>query len=630
MRGRCYVSYAWADESDPKREAKVDELCEKAKTRSVEIVRDKTTLRNGDRISDFMRQIGEGDRVFIFLSDKYLHSPYCMFELFAIWRESRQNEAELLGRVRVVSLDDAKIWDIDGRLAYASYWEEKLKKLDAELSGKRPTLLADADIRAMRLMQDFAYHVGNILALFADTVQPHTFEDFLNYGFDEPGESAAVPPPPPSSPPKPDDAGILELKTAIDEAFPVGELDKLVILTFSETLYRIYVPDELKGTFTTTDLLQILRERGFAPQFLRAVRMARPKDEALVRAIKTHCPIAMGDAPGEKETVEAVRQGLKALDQLRKERKDVNGVVAQSRETLAPLLQGLKNLQAYKALHDTLQTIQVQQYSLLVADIEKLRQDPMTQIGLLNQVTAVKSLCERAMNNAKLLPNKEFNQEIRWIRTLTAAVDELRNVIDDMKDMDARDAATEIRNAIHTEPTRLNSELVSSAESLPLENLISAFDGVTSIPGLQAERKRALDFAKAKLESLWGELRGRVSRHDHWQEVETQLCGADNEIERSSPAPDLFGIYWRKVKQKITPLWDLDPSADWVAKTQRLSSDIDMALAAAPVDFINLKVKYGRFRNGATTQFYRVDGELKSLCDEIVNLREPLTDILNG
>jgi len=44
---RCYVSYAWADEGDPNREAQVDSLCERAKKKGIEIVRDKDALKNG-------------------------------------------------------------------------------------------------------------------------------------------------------------------------------------------------------------------------------------------------------------------------------------------------------------------------------------------------------------------------------------------------------------------------------------------------------------------------------------------------------------------------------------------------------------------------------------------------------
>jgi hypothetical protein len=115
----------------------------------------------------------------------------CCLTNAAIAAGSEANEADFVKQLRLITLDDAKIWDIDGRLEYASYWDEKYEKLNAALAGRRATLLADADIQSFRLMADFAHHVGNILALFADTVQPKTFEDFLRYGFDDPSQYTA-------------------------------------------------------------------------------------------------------------------------------------------------------------------------------------------------------------------------------------------------------------------------------------------------------------------------------------------------------------------------------------------------------------------------------------------------------
>ena len=183
---RRYVSYAWADESDPNRERKVDRLCEAAVARGDKIILDKTATRRGDRISDFMREIGRGDRVFVFLSDKYLKSPFCMFELFEVWRNSRQEAEDLNRRVRLYVLDDAKIWKPIDRLHYAHYWDDEFAALNAALAGKSPTLLGEAAFKRFRHMRDFAHHVSDILALFADTVQPRNFDEFLAYGFDDP------------------------------------------------------------------------------------------------------------------------------------------------------------------------------------------------------------------------------------------------------------------------------------------------------------------------------------------------------------------------------------------------------------------------------------------------------------
>jgi len=101
-----YVSYAWGDDSTEgkEREAVVDRLCSEAEARGKRIVRDKTAMKIGDRISTFMDRIGKGvldGRVCIVLSDKYLKSPYCMHELFDVWRNCREDGDTLIDRTRV-------------------------------------------------------------------------------------------------------------------------------------------------------------------------------------------------------------------------------------------------------------------------------------------------------------------------------------------------------------------------------------------------------------------------------------------------------------------------------------------------------------------------------------------------
>jgi hypothetical protein len=79
----------------------------------------------------------------------------------------------------------AKIFSIKERLAYAKYWRAQHDELapDAKELGER-------DFKAFRATQDFAHHVGDILALFADTLSPLSFEDFLKYGFADPPDAA--------------------------------------------------------------------------------------------------------------------------------------------------------------------------------------------------------------------------------------------------------------------------------------------------------------------------------------------------------------------------------------------------------------------------------------------------------
>jgi internalin A len=189
---RFYVSYAWADPAEPEREKIVDQACEESEKRGTPIIRDKTTLIFGDSISKFMRTIGEGDRIFVVLSDKYLKSPFCMFELFEIWRNSRQDRAEFLRRVRIYTLGDAKIWKPVDRVRYGKYWKDQHDELREVVDEAGLDVLGEEDLRSYKLMQDFASKIGDILALFANIVQPRSFDDLREYGFGDPPDPAKL------------------------------------------------------------------------------------------------------------------------------------------------------------------------------------------------------------------------------------------------------------------------------------------------------------------------------------------------------------------------------------------------------------------------------------------------------
>jgi internalin A len=173
------VSYAWNDESN----AKVDELCEAARQRGIEILRDRTGMGLNESITRFMKKLGAGDRVFVILSDKYLKSPYCMYELLEVWRNSKMDEEEFRGRIRVYRLPDARMSSPAERVRCAKYWDEQFRELDSVVRDGGTHLLGEADFKSYKLMRDFAHRVGDMLATIADTLQPKDFEELKETGF---------------------------------------------------------------------------------------------------------------------------------------------------------------------------------------------------------------------------------------------------------------------------------------------------------------------------------------------------------------------------------------------------------------------------------------------------------------
>ena len=184
-----YVSYAWGDDSSDEareREQFVDKLCAEAGKKGITIIRDKTAMRYGDRISKFMSRIARGDRIFIVLSDKYLKSAYCMHELFDVWRNCREDDAEFIERTRVYVLPCAKISTLLDRAQYAIYWRKKFEETDAFVKEHGQLVLSDADNAEYRLMTRFVNETANILKLVQDVLRPRSFDEFVKYGFDDP------------------------------------------------------------------------------------------------------------------------------------------------------------------------------------------------------------------------------------------------------------------------------------------------------------------------------------------------------------------------------------------------------------------------------------------------------------
>lgn len=123
-----FVSYAWTDESS----AIVDRLQEALSQHGIQLIRDREEVRYKDSIRDFMRRIGEGKCVVVVISEKYLKSENCMFELVEVAKARRLRE-----RIFPIVLADANVYKATGRICYVRHWEDEIKELDEALKTVR-------------------------------------------------------------------------------------------------------------------------------------------------------------------------------------------------------------------------------------------------------------------------------------------------------------------------------------------------------------------------------------------------------------------------------------------------------------------------------------------------------------
>jgi formylglycine-generating enzyme required for sulfatase activity len=127
-----FISYAWGGES----EEIVNQIDQALQQRGLKAIRDKRDLGYRCSISAFMQRIGQGNCVIVVISDKYLRSPNCMFEMVEI-AEGKQ----FYDRVFPIVLSDAIIYDPVKRLEYVEYWELKRGELAQAMKDVDPANL---------------------------------------------------------------------------------------------------------------------------------------------------------------------------------------------------------------------------------------------------------------------------------------------------------------------------------------------------------------------------------------------------------------------------------------------------------------------------------------------------------
>jgi Leucine-rich repeat (LRR) protein len=169
-----FVSYAWNPESC----ALVEKLHEVLDQHGIRLIRDREEVRYKDSIRKFMERIGQGKCVVVVISEKYLKSENCMFEMVEVAKAQSLRE-----RIFPIVLADADIYDAIGRVGYVSYWGERFRKLDEALKSVRGDNLRNLQ-EDLNLYDDIRRLVDGITGTLRD-MNALTSDQHAGSGFDE-------------------------------------------------------------------------------------------------------------------------------------------------------------------------------------------------------------------------------------------------------------------------------------------------------------------------------------------------------------------------------------------------------------------------------------------------------------
>jgi hypothetical protein len=167
-----FISYAWGGES----EDLVNQLDEAFQAKGITIIRDKRDLGFKGRIKAFMERIGRGKAIIVVISEKYLKSQNCMFELVQI-----ADNGQFYERIFPIVMSDANIYDPIQCIEYVQHWEQKIEKLDKAIKTVKSANL-QGFYEAINLYDKIRATIAELTNILLDmnTLTPsiHTKSDF--------------------------------------------------------------------------------------------------------------------------------------------------------------------------------------------------------------------------------------------------------------------------------------------------------------------------------------------------------------------------------------------------------------------------------------------------------------------
>lgn len=278
----------------------------------------------------------------------------------------------------------------------------------------------------------------------------------------------------------------------------------------------------------------------------------------------------------------------------------------------------------YKLLHDLFQELE-NRYFLVENDRKRLPDDDLAWDSLALNEPELNTKIDDLMG---IVHQSDFAQEAeRWTSQLEKVKVDMQTAVEEF-DLDTLNKATRLLyRVLNRQPSRINAQLITTANALRLDNLEKAITFIcdnidASEFGSEFELVTQIKEGADALGGIDENLHQLTTEHDAWQEI-------DDELRRVEATLDT-GI------EELEDAWyDLEPMARNLidGHTDKWATGIDqvtITLGEAINDGSIVKARrlFRRFRSQTGRRFRQVDLELLSLCHNLQKVGESLDLLL--
>lgn len=160
---KIFFSYAWDQD-----EALIMQLYSSLKKDGFNVIKDKENIGYKGVISKFMNEIGNADFVIVAISDKYLKSKFCMYELYEIFRNSGMNRDTFGKKIFPIRIDESiNLGDPDVVNGYVRYWKQQEQEWTTRVREESDSI-TEEQARQFQFIKRLVNDVNNILSCLAD------------------------------------------------------------------------------------------------------------------------------------------------------------------------------------------------------------------------------------------------------------------------------------------------------------------------------------------------------------------------------------------------------------------------------------------------------------------------------
>lgn len=156
-----FLSYCWNDTNEAN---KIYDYFKSSQ--NIELHRDTIDIGNWGSIKEYMQSISNMDYTILLISDSYLKSANCMYEVLEVMRD-RDYKDKIFPAVIFSGIYDPII-----RIDYVKYWEEEFIKLKEKLTGLSVENLGRLP-EDLKRRQDISSNIANFLDVVSDMNNPN-------------------------------------------------------------------------------------------------------------------------------------------------------------------------------------------------------------------------------------------------------------------------------------------------------------------------------------------------------------------------------------------------------------------------------------------------------------------------